>query len=90
MSQERFFRRPKPRDGVEMVEVDGEGVVCDPTSGPLSLNTTGTILWYALDGRRTVEEIATDLSQAFGADEAELRTQVRAFVDELDSNGLLA
>lgn len=73
-----------------MVEVDGEGVVCDPTSGPLSLNTTGTILWYSLDGRRTVEEIATDLSRAFGADEAVIRNQVQAFVDELDSNGLLA
>jgi hypothetical protein len=90
MSDGGFSRRPKPREGVEMVEVDGEGVVCDLASGPLSLNTTGVILWYSLDGQRTVGEIATDLSRAFGADEALIRDQVQAFVDELDANGLLA
>ena len=83
-------RGPKIREGVELVEVDSEAVLLDPsTKQTHQLNATGTILWYALDGTKTVDELAADFGRAFGVDESQVRADVEAFVDELSRTGLL-
>jgi GeoRSP system PqqD family protein len=54
----------------------------------LSLNYLGTEIWKLCDGR-TPDDIVAELLPQFEVDEAVLREDVRAFLDELAAKGFV-
>jgi PqqD family protein of HPr-rel-A system len=83
--------RPKLRDDLTVVELDGEAVIYDERSGDLHhLNATATLVAGLCDGMVTVKELATDISRAFGVPENEIDRQVRILLRRLRGAGLLA
>lgn len=54
----------------------------------LSLNYLGTEIWKLCDGR-TLDGIVAELLLEFDVDEAVLREDVRAFLDELAAKGFI-
>lgn len=55
----------------------------------LSLNYLGTEIWKLCDGH-TVDGIVAELLQQFEVDEAVLREDVQAFLDELAAKGFIS
>ena len=83
--------RPKVRDDLAVVELDGEAVVFDEGSCDLHyLNPTATVVFGLCDGTGTIEELAADIAAAFGADEAQVRADVAAVVEDFGRSGFLA
>ena len=59
--------KPKVRDDLTVVELDGEAVIYDEETAELHhLNPTATIVFGLCDGTATMAEIAADISEAFG------------------------
>jgi len=54
----------------------------------LSLNYLGTEIWKLCDGR-TMDGVVAELLPQFEVDEAVLREDVRAFLDELATKGFI-
>ncbi|MGH2808971.1 MAG: HPr-rel-A system PqqD family peptide chaperone [Actinomycetota bacterium] len=82
--------KPKVRDDLTVVELDGEGVIYDEASGELHhLNETATLVFSLLDGTGTVKEIAVDLSGAFGQDAKTIEDQLRPLIRGFKQAGLL-
>lgn len=74
--------------GVVSRETDGELVVVLPEQGKfIVLNGTGADAFQLLDGRRTLEEIATALSERHGALLGQVEADVLAFADKLLERG---
>ncbi len=83
-------RRPKVRDALTVVELDGEAVVYDAGSMDVHrLNPTATLILGFLDGSATVDEIAADVADVFGAPLDEVRAQVEILIAELDDSRIL-
>jgi hypothetical protein len=81
---------PVPRQTVSAVELDGETVLLERTTGAMHLlNPVGTAVWSSLDGDRTIDAIVALLSDEASADPATVRHDVVAFVRELAGAGLL-
>ncbi len=69
--------------------IDGEGVVIDlPRRRVLGLNPTGSFIWSRINSA-SEEEIAAELAIAFDVEEAQARSDVRAFVARLRDRGFL-
>lgn len=83
--------KPKIRDDLTIVELDGEAVVFDELSCDLHyLNPTATLVFRLCDGTGTVDELATDIAAAYRADEEQIRRDVDAVVQDFRRSGLLA
>jgi PqqD family protein of HPr-rel-A system len=83
--------RPKMRDDLTVVELDGEAVIYDDRSGDLHhLNATAMLVAELCDGAATVGELTTDISRAFGVPEIEIERQIRILLRRLRRAGLLA
>ncbi|MGH9073406.1 MAG: HPr-rel-A system PqqD family peptide chaperone, partial [Acidimicrobiales bacterium] len=83
-----FVAVAKP--SVASVELDGEGVLYDEEAGASHLlNATATAVWSCLDGSGTLDEIAAELADAFGADAQTVRHDVIALVQQFGRQGLL-
>ena len=75
---------------VHTVEIDGEAVLLDEAQDRLHhLNATGALVWACLDGVSTVGEIASDLSNEFGQEYAEVLRDTLAITTQLADEGLL-
>lgn len=82
--------RPSKRQDLTIVELDGEAVVYDETSGELHhLNPSATIVLGLCDGTLTVEEISSAVSEAFGLAPDEVLTHVQSAVQRFAEAGLL-
>jgi PqqD family protein of HPr-rel-A system len=82
--------RPKVREDLTVVELDGEAVVYDEASGELHhLNPSATLVFGLLDGTATVRELAADVSDVFGIPAEEVETQLRGLVRSFRRLGLL-
>ena len=82
--------KPKAREGITMVELDGEAVLYDDEGGDLHhLNRTATLVFGLCDGTGTAKELSIDLSQVFGVPVAEVEPQVRRLIREFRKAGLL-
>jgi PqqD family protein of HPr-rel-A system len=82
--------RPKVREDLTVVELDGEAVVYDEASGELHhLNPSATLVFGLLDGTATVRELAVDVSDVFGVPADEVETQLRGLVRSFRRLGLL-
>ncbi len=71
-------------------EIEGELLIVPLVSGIgdmedelFSLNETGKVIWERLDGRKSLSEVATELSAEFEAPVGEIEEDVVGFVEEL-------
>lgn len=76
--------KPKVRDDLTVVELDGEAVIYDEETTELHhLNPTATIVFGLCDGTATMREMAVDISEVFSVPlpdvEAQVRTLIRQF-----------
>jgi len=75
---------------VTAVELDGETVLYDETSGVLHLlDAVATVVWARLDGTATLDELTADLSRTFATDPARVRGDLVAFARQLGRQHLL-
>ena len=71
--------------------LDEEAVLYDEKHArPVLLNSTAAVVWAALDGLRTVEEIAAELAVQFGAERQRVAADVAAAIASFDELGLLS
>lgn len=81
---------PSPKRSVVSVELDGERVLYDTETGRLhQLDAIGSVVWSCFDGEVDLDELAGDLSEAFGADRGRVRADVEALARSLAAEGLL-
>ena len=81
---------PRPAPSATGVEVGGEKVLLDRTTGSLHvLNDVGAEIWSRLDGSRTVGAIVAELSEAFGEQAPQVATDVHQFLARLARLGLI-
>ena len=82
--------KPKLRDDVAVVELDGEAVIYDEASGNLHhLNPTATIVLAFCDGTSTISQFSREIAQAFDVVPTEVEPQVKNLVKEFRRAGLL-
>lgn len=82
--------KPKIRDDLAVVELDGEAVIYDEQSEDLHhLNPTATIILSLCDGRATVKDLAAEISQTFSVPGDEVELQIRQLLREFRKAGLL-
>jgi hypothetical protein len=86
---ERTFRL---RDGdLEWREVEGEIVALDVRASTyLSVNKTGTVLWPQLTAGASRDDLVAALTARYGVDDEAAGRDVDAFLDALETRGLLA
>ena len=82
--------RPKLRDDLAAVELDGEAVVFDESNGRLHhLNATATIVFSFCDGASTVKEISSEIAEAFQTEASQVEREVRKLLRSFRETGLL-
>jgi PqqD family protein of HPr-rel-A system len=83
--------KPRMRDDLTVVELDGEAVMYDDHSGELHhLNATATLVAELCDGTATIKELSSDISDGFGVPHEQVERQVRTLLRSLRRAGLLA
>lgn len=83
-------RRPRAREDLTVVELDGEAVIYDEDSGDLHhLNPTATIVFGLCDGTSTMRQMSLDISEAFGVPAGEVEGQIRALIRSFRKANLL-
>ena len=81
---------PRPHPDVIWRVLDGEAVIVSPHEGHVRvLNQVATTIWMLLDGRRTVGDIQLALSDKYDVAANQAAADVRRFLDDLSSRGLL-
>lgn len=82
--------RPRVRGDITTVELDGERVIWDPTSGELHhLNRSASAVMSLCDGGSSIAEIVEDLAAAFGVTTERVDADVRSLLRSLRRAGLL-
>lgn len=72
------------------VEETGETVLYDERGGQLLvLNDSGAGIWYLLDGKRSVEEIAARVAAELDAEVEVVRGDVESFLRTLEERGII-
>ena len=75
---------------VVSVELDGDRVLYDTATGQLhQLDAVGSIVWSCFDGTTDIDELSADLSEAFGADRARVRSDIETLVRQLAAENLV-
>ncbi len=70
--------------------IDGEAVVITPVDSTMhSLNDTGTRIWEAIDGQRSLKEVAQVLAAEFEVDRDRAQKDTLWFVECLAKKGLV-
>ena len=70
--------------------IDGEAVVITPVDSTMhSLNDTGTRIWEAIDGQRSLKEVAQLLATEFEVDRDRAQKDTLWFVECLAKKGLV-
>jgi hypothetical protein len=82
--------RPRVREDLAVVEIDGEAVVYDEHNDDLHhLNPTATVIFGLFDGTATIREMSKDISEAFEVPAVEVEMQVRALLRQFRKVGLM-
>lgn len=81
----------RPHPDVISTQLDEEEAVLLSleTQRYYSLNETGSRIWDLLSSGRTVDEIATAITEEWAVDYNEARQYVEQFLEELDEEGLV-
>lgn len=82
--------KPKTRQDLAVVELDGEAVIYDESTGDLHhLNPTATIIFNLFDGTSTVQELSSLIEQEFQVPAPDVEKQIRALIKDFRKAGLL-
>jgi PqqD family protein of HPr-rel-A system len=82
--------KPRVRDDLTVVVLDGEAVIYDDRTGDLHhLNSTATIVFQLCDGSGTVPDLSADIADVFSIGADEVQRQVEALVQGFGDAGLL-
>jgi PqqD family protein of HPr-rel-A system len=82
--------RPRAREDLATVELDGEVVIYDEASGDLHhLNPTATLVFSLCDGTATVAELSRDIGEVFEVPTEEVERQVRSLLRSFRTQRLL-
>lgn len=82
--------KPKAREDLTVVELDGEAVIYDEVGGDLhQLNSSATIIFALCDGTQTVKQMSAEIAEVFSLASQDVEAQVRTVVRDLRSAGLL-
>jgi hypothetical protein len=82
--------KPKVREDLVVVDIDGEAVVYDPTDILLHhLNPTAAVVFKLCDGSGTVSELSEDIADVLGVSAGTVREQVRRVVSQFKQEGFL-
>ena len=89
MSEERVLCRAP---GVVARTIAGETILVPvrrraQEMGLFTLNVVGTFVWKAIDGKRSLREIADAVVEAFEVDPARALADVAAFAADLERSG---
>ncbi|MDA1256304.1 MAG: PqqD family protein [Chloroflexi bacterium] len=69
--------KPVCVEGLVEHELEDELVLYDPrTDGTHVLNGAGTVVWFLIDGKRTVAEIGSELAGYYGLDHDSVASDV--------------
>lgn len=86
-----FKRIPVAPDGIICRLTDDGAVLVSPEAGDLRvLNQVGATLWQLLDGSHDVAALEAELVRRYGIPSGQARTDLEAFLRELDSRNLLS
>jgi hypothetical protein len=88
LGKDSLIRNPD----VVLREEDPDGALLfNPDTNQIRvINTTGLFIWKHCDGKKDMPAIVTALKKTFaGVPAAEVEGQVKAFVDDMQSNGFL-
>ena len=81
---------PLPKPDIVGRNVDNESVLVLPQQGQVKvLNQVGARIWELLNGKRTVKEIATILSQEYAVSQAAAEKDTLEFVNDLGERNML-
>lgn len=85
-----------PSEDIVAREIEGELLLVPIASGMgdledelYTLNDTGKAIWYRLDGKSSLGEIAQSLSNDYNASQDEIRRDVLGLVSELAKRRIL-
>ena len=82
--------RPRVRDDVAVVEIDGELVVYDERNGELHhLNPSASLVFQLLDGTATMRELAGEIARTVDASPERVEAEIRMVQRYLRRAGLL-
>lgn len=83
--------RPKIREDLTTVELDGEIVIYDERTDDIHhMNPTASVVFSLCDGSSSVKEMAAEIAEAFGMAEEEVEKDIRLLLREFRKAGLLA
>ena len=83
--------KPRVRQDLTIVELDGEAVIYDGASGDLHhLNPTATLVLGLCDGTATGRQLATDIAEAYGLPRERVVADVQAALRAFRKSNLLA
>jgi PqqD family protein of HPr-rel-A system len=83
-------QRLRARSDLTVIELDGEAVIYDETSGDLHhLNRTATVVFSLCDGDTTARGLATDIADAFDQPVDDVERQVRSLLRQFRRQRLL-
>jgi hypothetical protein len=83
--------KPRARDDLTVVELDGEAVIYDEERHDLHhLHPTATIVFGLCDGTSTMKEMSVDIAEAFEVPVGEVEPEVRALIRRFRTSGLLS
>jgi len=81
---------PERNPRVSGVEIDDESVLYDARDGRLHiLNWSASAVWWALDGRTSIDELAADLAGRFHAERAAMRSDIVTLLGVLGAESLV-
>ena len=82
--------RPRVRDDLHVVELDGEAVVYDESSGDLhQLNRVATLVFHLCDGTATARDVAGEIASLSDGAPADVERHVRRFIRTMRDAGLI-
>jgi PqqD family protein of HPr-rel-A system len=82
--------KPKIRQDLTVVELDGEAVMYDDRDGRLHhLNATATLVFNLCDGQVTMKELSRDIAEVVGISAQKIERQVRTLLRQFRKEGLL-
>ena len=82
--------RPRVRDDLTFVEIDGEAVVYDEVDDRLHyLNQTATLVFKLFDGSTTITELSGEIAAASGLPVTQVERDVRTLNRQFRRSGLM-
>lgn len=82
--------KPRRRDDLAVVELEGEALIYDESNDNLHhLNPTATLIFNLFDGSTTIKDLATLLGEQFEISSDEAEAEIRRLTKELRMAGLL-